>query len=173
MRKRRDYRTFGKAQRRAIAQFRGLLSRWSNRKLGHQSRTLVSLEPIGDLSFRGTALMIRRLIVPLTVAISMLHASPGFAQGKRFIWPATQLGIFAVPPASVAGGRAHGRSRKRASDIPTRGRDRRTRNGADNIRRLCKISTILIESRQNGVSDFPRLSWRPIVEVKETIFIGE
>jgi hypothetical protein len=81
MRKRRDYRTFGKAQRRAIAQFRGLLSRWSNRKLGHQSRTLVSLEPIGDLSFRGTALMIRRLIVPLTVAISMLHASPGFAQG--------------------------------------------------------------------------------------------
>ena len=49
--------------------------------MARQSRTLVSLEPNGDLSFKGTALMIRRLIVPLTVAISMLHALPGFAHG--------------------------------------------------------------------------------------------
>jgi hypothetical protein len=72
----------GAALRRAVAKFHGLLRGGKNRKKPH-SRSLFYREDVGgplDLA-GGTALIIRRLIVPLTVALVTAHAGQGFAQG--------------------------------------------------------------------------------------------
>jgi hypothetical protein len=72
----------GAALRRAIAQFDGLLRTGRNRKKPY-SRSLFYREDVGgslDLA-GGTILIIRRLIVPLTVAVFTVHAGQVFAQG--------------------------------------------------------------------------------------------
>jgi hypothetical protein len=72
----------GAALRRAVAKFHGLLRGGRNRKTPY-SRSLFYREDVGgplDLA-GGTALIIRRLIVPLTVALVTAHAGQGFAQG--------------------------------------------------------------------------------------------
>jgi hypothetical protein len=72
----------GAALRRAVAKFDGLLRGGRNRKKPY-SRSLFYREDVGgplDLA-GGTALIIRRLIVPLTVALVTAHAGQGFAQG--------------------------------------------------------------------------------------------
>jgi hypothetical protein len=54
-------------------------------------------EEVGVDLAGGTALMIRRLIVPLTAAVIVCHAAPGFAQGA---FPAPLPGQAAAPSAS-------------------------------------------------------------------------
>ena len=72
----------GAALRRAVAKFHGLLRGGRNRKTPW-SESLFNREDVGgplDLA-GGTALMIRRLIVPLTVAVVTIHAGHALAQG--------------------------------------------------------------------------------------------
>ena len=79
----RDNRPFGAAQRRAVAKFHGLLSNGGNRLQIAQLESLFYREDAGGhwTLPEGTALKIRRLIVPLAVAIVTLHAGQAFAQG--------------------------------------------------------------------------------------------
>jgi hypothetical protein len=70
----------GAALRRALAKFDGLLRTGRNRKKPY-SRSHFYWEGVGTVRpAGGTTLIIRRLIVPLTVALVTCHAGQGFAQ---------------------------------------------------------------------------------------------
>src|SRR5258708_17126456 len=65
---------------RAVARFHGLLRGGRNRRKPHSEVALLS-EDVGVDLAGGTALIIRRLIVPLTAAVTIFHAGQGFPQG--------------------------------------------------------------------------------------------
>jgi hypothetical protein len=70
----------GAALRRAVAKFHGLLRVGSNREEPSLNRFFNREDLILDLA-GGAALITRRLIVPLAVAVVTIHAGQGFAQG--------------------------------------------------------------------------------------------
>src|SRR5271166_3738437 len=68
--------------RRAVAKFNGLLRTGRNRKEPHRKSRCYREDLWGPLDLAGgTALIIRRLIVPLTAAVVAIHAGQAFAQG--------------------------------------------------------------------------------------------
>jgi hypothetical protein len=72
----------GTALRRAVAKFHGLLRNGRNRKKPFLESRFYREDARGPLDLAGaTILMIRRLIMPLTVAVMTAHASQGLAQG--------------------------------------------------------------------------------------------
>ena len=91
----------GAALRRAVAKFHGLLRSGRNRKIALSEIVFYREDVVGKMGpmdlAGGTALIIRRLIVPLTVAVVTAHAGQGFAQGA---FPAPLPGQ-AAPPATI------------------------------------------------------------------------
>jgi hypothetical protein len=89
--------TPGAAQRRAVAKFHGLLTNGRNRR--NLYRNSLSGSPWETLDLAGgTALIVRRLIVPMTVAIVLGHAGQCLAQGA-FPAPLPNQGTIPNDPA--------------------------------------------------------------------------
>src|SRR3954462_14260226 len=70
------------AQRRGVAKFHALLRTGRNRKKPSMEIALLSGRRWGIIDLAGeTAVIIRRLIVPLTVAVIAVHSGHALAQG--------------------------------------------------------------------------------------------